>query len=99
MAAMEFAAQLGEFRERRALAELKRISSFSPEATAGWFKRTRRTLVAAAHEALAKIEDGSGGPSTPADGVSSRPRQRPTVGLCHAQTKDTTLPKVDATTV
>jgi hypothetical protein len=35
MAAMEFAAQLGEFRERRALAELKRISFFSPEATAG----------------------------------------------------------------
>jgi hypothetical protein len=48
--------QLGEFRERRALADLRRISSFLPEATAGRFQRTRRTLVAAAHEALAKIE-------------------------------------------
>jgi hypothetical protein len=52
--------QLGDFRERRALNELKRISRFSPEATAGRFKRTRRTLVAAAHEALAKIETQRG---------------------------------------
>jgi len=51
--------QLSEFRERRALIELKRISSFSPEATAARFKRTRKTLIAAAHEALAKIEDRS----------------------------------------
>jgi len=38
--------QLSEFRERRALIELKRISSFSPEATAARFKRTRKTLIA-----------------------------------------------------
>lgn len=58
--------QLGEFRERRALAQLQRIASFAPDATAGRFDRTRRTLVASAHEALAKIKGGS---PTPADGA------------------------------
>jgi hypothetical protein len=47
---------VGEFRERRALAELERVASFSTDTTTRPFQRTRRTLVAAAHEALAKIE-------------------------------------------
>lgn len=49
--------QLGEFRESRAVQDLRRIVSFDPEATTGQpFNRTRETLVQAAEEALAKIE-------------------------------------------
>jgi len=55
--------QLGEFRERRALAQLERIASFTPEATGGRFGRSRRTLVAVAQEALAKIRRSSHAPS------------------------------------
>lgn len=48
--------QLGEFGERRAVAELQRIASFDPNAAEdGPFRRTRYELVALAREALAKI--------------------------------------------
>jgi hypothetical protein len=47
--------QLGEFRERRAIAELRRIAAFSPQASGGRFGRTRKGLVVAAKEALTKI--------------------------------------------
>jgi hypothetical protein len=51
--------QLGEFREPRALGNLRRIISFDPSATeSGPFGRTRRSLVALARDALAKIEGG-----------------------------------------
>jgi hypothetical protein len=50
--------QLGEFREGRAVDELRRIAAFSPEASAGRFGRTRESLVAAAQEALAKLGEG-----------------------------------------
>jgi hypothetical protein len=50
--------QLGEFRERRGVAELERIAQFDPSsAEHGPFGRTRRELVALAREALAKIAD------------------------------------------
>jgi hypothetical protein len=52
--------QLGQFREGRAAGELRRIATFSPEASAGQFGRTRATLVAAAKEALAKLREGEG---------------------------------------
>jgi hypothetical protein len=52
--------QLGEFRERRAEVELRRIASFSPRASGGRFGRTRADLVALAREALTKI--GAGAP-------------------------------------
>lgn len=52
--------QLGEFRERRAADELRRIATFSPEASAGRFGRKRESLVAAAKEALAKLGKGGG---------------------------------------
>ena len=51
--------QLGEFRERRAVAELRRIAAFSPDATAGQFDRTREELVEAANEAIAKINESA----------------------------------------
>jgi hypothetical protein len=52
--------QLGEFREARAADELRRIVAFSPEASAGRFGRTRKSLVAAANEALAKLGESLG---------------------------------------
>ncbi len=51
--------QLGEFREVRAAGELERIASFSPQASAGVFGRTRASLVAAAKEALKKMGRGA----------------------------------------
>lgn len=49
--------QLGEFRESRALSDLKRITSFDPSAhETGPFGRTRLQLVRAAADALAKVE-------------------------------------------
>jgi hypothetical protein len=51
--------QLGQFREGRAASELRRILTFSPEASVGQFGRTRATLVAAAREALARIGEGA----------------------------------------
>jgi hypothetical protein len=53
--------QLGEFRERRAAAELRRVAAFRPEAPGGQIGRTRASLVAAANEALAKIGEGAAG--------------------------------------
>ena len=50
--------QLGEFHERRAAGELRRIAAFSPQAFAGRFGRTRQSLVSAAVEALAKLDEG-----------------------------------------
>jgi hypothetical protein len=50
--------QLGEFREGRAVEELRRIAAFLPEASAGRFGRTRESLVAVAKEALAKLGEG-----------------------------------------
>jgi hypothetical protein len=47
--------QLGEFCERRAVEELRRIAGFSPDASAGHFGRTRQGLVEAAKNALAKM--------------------------------------------
>ena len=52
--------QLGEFGEKRTVEELRRIASFSPEASTGRFGRTRESLVAAAKEALAKLGEGAG---------------------------------------
>lgn len=52
--------QLGEFREVRAVEELRRLTTFDPAASEdGPFGRTRRAVVQIAREALAKIE-GSG---------------------------------------
>ena len=49
--------QLGEFREKRAVDELRRIVGFSSiDKEVGPFKRTRRKTVQLAQEALAKIE-------------------------------------------
>jgi hypothetical protein len=49
--------QLGEFREPRAVDELRRIASFDPATgESGPFGRTRQGLVQLAREALAKIE-------------------------------------------
>ena len=49
--------QLGEFRESRALEQLRRIVSFDPDATeSGPFGRTRQGLVRLAREALTKIQ-------------------------------------------
>ena len=51
--------QLGEFRESRAIAHLRRIAEFDAEATTGVpFHRTRTSLVKVARAALAKIESG-----------------------------------------
>ena len=51
--------QLGEFREVRAIAGLRRIANFCPSAEElGPFGRTRQELVELAREALAKIEGG-----------------------------------------
>ena len=51
--------QLGEFRESRAIAHLRRIAAFDAEATAGApFHRTRDSLVEIARAALARIEGG-----------------------------------------
>ena len=49
--------QLGEFRERRAIVDLQRIAAFAPEASGGRFGRTRESLVGAARDALAKIDE------------------------------------------
>jgi hypothetical protein len=52
--------QLGEFRESRAVAGLRRIASFNPSAAeSGPLGRTRQALVRWAREALAKIEGGN----------------------------------------
>jgi len=52
--------QLGEFREMRALEQLRRITSFLPDsAETGPFGRTRESLVRLAREALDKIEGKS----------------------------------------
>jgi hypothetical protein len=49
--------QLGEFREVRAIAGLRRIADFDPSVREmGPFGRTRQTLVKMAREAIAKIE-------------------------------------------
>jgi hypothetical protein len=51
--------QLGEFREVRALASLRRIANFDPSAKeTGPFGRTRQTLVQIARDAIAGIEGG-----------------------------------------
>jgi hypothetical protein len=51
--------QIGEFQDRRAIAELKRIATFHPaSAEDGPFGRTRQTLVKLAQEARAKIAAG-----------------------------------------
>ena len=51
--------QLGEFREVRAIAGLRRIANFDPSAEElGPFSRTRQELVELAREAIAKIEGG-----------------------------------------
>ena len=51
--------QLGEFREVRATAGLRRIANFDPSAgEIGPFGRTRQGLVRIAREAIAKIEGG-----------------------------------------
>lgn len=48
--------QLGEFREKRAVADMDRIARFDPaKSTGAPFNRTRERLVALAQEALAKI--------------------------------------------
>jgi hypothetical protein len=50
--------QLGEFREKRALGELERIAGFNCKASTGRpFQRTRHLLVAAAKDAIKKIEE------------------------------------------
>ena len=54
--------QLGEFREPRAAADLRRIAGLSPEASGGRFGRTREGLVAAARAALAKFGEGAAEP-------------------------------------
>jgi hypothetical protein len=59
--------QLGEFREGRALDELRRIAAFAPDTSAGRFGRTREGLVTAAQEALAKISGGTAELSTAPD--------------------------------
>ena len=51
--------QLGEFGESRAANELRRISAFSPEASAGRFGRNRASLASAAKEALLKLGESS----------------------------------------
>ena len=49
--------QLGEFRERRAVAHLRRIASFRPDAAdAGPFGRTRAEIARLAQEALDKMD-------------------------------------------
>ena len=48
--------QLGEFRDRRAVEDLRRILAFDPEAKSAVFGRTRHWLVTLARETLAKIE-------------------------------------------
>lgn len=61
--------QLGEFREARAVADLKRLAGFDPAASEeGPFGRTRRRLVALAQEALGKIAAPAADPGTAADG-------------------------------
>jgi hypothetical protein len=47
--------QLGEFREARALSDLRRIAGFDAAAQTGPFGRTRDALTKLAREALAKI--------------------------------------------
>ena len=47
--------QLGEFRESRAAADLRRIAAFSSQPTYGRARRTRASEVALAHRALNKI--------------------------------------------
>jgi hypothetical protein len=55
--------QLGEFQEKRAVAELQRIASFDPNASEeGPFGRTRHRLVALAQDALTKIQGSSAEP-------------------------------------
>lgn len=52
--------QLGELKESRAAAALRRIGSFDPtSAESGPFGRTRQSLVGLAREALGKIQHGS----------------------------------------
>ncbi len=48
--------QLGEFREKRAVAGLERITRFKPPKNPGPFFRARKELVRMAGEALAKIQ-------------------------------------------
>jgi hypothetical protein len=51
--------QLGEFRETRAVEQLRRVASFDPGSTeTGPFERTRQGLVRLAQEALDKIATG-----------------------------------------
>jgi hypothetical protein len=48
--------QLGEFREQRAILDLKRIANLDPRASTGApFRRSRDSLVKAAEETLMKI--------------------------------------------
>ena len=51
--------QSGEFREERAVPDLRRIAGFSAQKEELPFGRLRANLVAAAREALAKIEEGT----------------------------------------
>ena len=58
--------QLGEFREPRAVADLRRLASFDPSAKEqGPFGRTREQLVQLTREALGKIASPSVPPGSP----------------------------------
>ncbi len=49
--------QLGEFRETRAIPDLHRITAFVPDVKSGPYGRARQSLIAAAREALGKINE------------------------------------------
>ncbi len=49
--------QLGEFREPRAIPDLHRIAAFVPDVNSGPYGRARQSLIAAAREALGKINE------------------------------------------
>lgn len=51
--------QLGEFRERQAIDELRRIAAFSADTPTGPFDRTNKRLVAIAREALAELGESA----------------------------------------
>jgi hypothetical protein len=60
--------QLGEFREPRALDDLRRVAAFDPSATdSGPFGRTRKGLVRMARNAIDRIEGGQAEPPPASD--------------------------------
>jgi hypothetical protein len=63
--------QLGEFREARAVRDLRRILRFSSDAAGGG--RTRASLIAQARDALAKIDADDGMVNADADPEAPRP--------------------------